>query len=73
VCEPVLLKFTMAEDLQEMWGKFSLNKDENSRVSLEDVEIAPMVHRGKICLVGKIMVDRIVPKDPGRKPIHCRV
>jgi len=63
VCEPVLLKFTMAEDLQEMWGKFSLNKDENSRVSLEDVEIAPMVHRGKICLVGKIMVDRIVPKE----------
>jgi hypothetical protein len=59
----------MAEELSERWGKFSLNEEENNGVALDVGEIAPMVHRGKVCLIGKILADRIVPKDYFRAPL----
>jgi len=59
----------MADELSERWGKFSLNEEENNGVALDVGEIAPMVHRGKVCLIGKILADRIVPKDYFRAPL----
>jgi len=53
----------MEEELTKRWEKFSLNEAENTGVSLEVAKIEPMVHRGKVCLVGKIMAERIVPKE----------
>jgi hypothetical protein len=59
----------MAEELSKRWGKFSLNEDENAGVALDVAEIAPMVHKGQVCLVGKILVDRMVPKDDFWAPL----
>ncbi len=59
----------MEEELTKRWGKFSLNEAENTGVSLEVAEIEPMVHRGKVCLVGKIMAERIVPKEYFKAPL----
>lgn len=59
----------MEEYLTVRWGKFSLNKEENDGVSLEVAEIEPMVHRGKVCLIGKLMAERIVPKEYFRVPL----
>jgi len=32
-------------------------------------ELEPLVDRGKACLVGKLLADRIVPKDYFRAPL----
>jgi hypothetical protein len=53
----------MEEELSAMWGRFSLNEEEDSGVSLVADEIEPMVNRGRVCLVGKLMAERIVPKE----------
>jgi hypothetical protein len=59
----------MEEELSSMWGKFSLNADENKGVSPDVSEIEPMVHRGKVCLIGKILAERIVPKEYFKTPL----
>jgi hypothetical protein len=64
-----LLFEEMEEVLTEKWGKFSLNGDENEGVSLDLEEIAPMVQRGRFCLIGKLLADRIVPKDFFKVPL----
>jgi hypothetical protein len=56
------------EDLTHMWGKFSLLEEENSGVSLETSEIEPLVSRGKHCLIGKLLADRVVPKEFFKAP-----
>jgi len=38
-------------------------------VTLEADEIEPMIHRRKVCLIGKLMVERIVPKEYFRVPL----
>jgi hypothetical protein len=55
----VVGKFSQAmeEHLTVRWGKFSLNEEENDGVTLEADEIEPMIHRGKVCLIGKLMAE----------------
>lgn len=53
----------MEEDLAKRWGKFSLLDEENTGVSIQDSELVPLVSRGKFCLVGKLLADRVVAKD----------
>jgi len=59
----------MDEHLTVRWGKFSLNKEENDGATLEADEIEPIIHRGKVCLIGKLMAERIVPKEYFRVPL----
>lgn len=46
-----------------LWGKFSLGEAEQAGVSMESTEMVPMVKRGNHCLIGKLIADRILPKD----------
>jgi hypothetical protein len=59
----------MADELTAMWGNFSLLEEENLGVSVESTEIVPLESRGKDCLVGKLISDRIVPKEFLRVPL----
>jgi len=59
----------MEEDIFSMWGNFSLLDDENEGVSLDADDLNPLVRRGKSCLVGKLLVDRIVPKEFFKAPL----
>jgi hypothetical protein len=59
----------MEEDLAKRWGKFSLLDEENTGVSIQDSELVPLVSRGKFCLVGKLLADRVVAKDFLRGPL----
>jgi hypothetical protein len=54
---------SVEEDLSNLWGKFSLLENETSGVALEVSEIEPMVSKGKYCLIGKLLSNRVVPKD----------
>lgn len=60
----------MEEELSVMWGKFSLREEEQAGVSLETSEIVPLVTRGKDCLVGKLLADRIVPREYFKAPLR---
>jgi hypothetical protein len=57
------------EDLTHMWGKLSLLEEENSGVSLETSEIESLVSRGKHCLIGKLIADKVVPKEFFKAPL----
>jgi hypothetical protein len=59
----------MEKDIFSMWGNFSLLDDEKEGVSLDADDLNPLVHRGKSCLVGKLLVDRIVPKEIFKAPL----
>jgi hypothetical protein len=68
---PRLAKVLLAvmEEISAMWGKFSLREEETVGVSLETPEIVPMVNRGRSCLVGKLVADRIIPKEFYKTPL----
>jgi len=68
---PRLVKVVWAvmEEISDMWGKFSLREEETVGVSLETPEIVPMVNRGRSCLVGKLVADRIIPKEFYKAPL----
>jgi hypothetical protein len=59
----------MKEELSEKWEKFSLLEDEDTRVCLESSQLTPLVNRGKDCLIGKLVANRIIPKDFFRGPL----
>jgi hypothetical protein len=59
----------MMEELSSMWGKFSLREEENVGVSLEAPEVEPLVKRGRSCIVGKLIADRIIPKEYYKDPL----
>jgi hypothetical protein len=53
----------MADDLTKMWGTFSLSDVEFAGVDFRDEDGEDIVEKGKSCLVGRLMADRIVGKD----------
>jgi hypothetical protein len=59
------------EKLSTVWGKFTLDEEENVGFSLDISEIDPLVTQGKTCLVGKLVTDRIIPKEFYKAPLTC--
>jgi hypothetical protein len=55
----------MAEELPplHLWGKFSFTEAEDVEVNINESRADPLVTRGKSCLIGKLLADRVVPKD----------
>jgi hypothetical protein len=49
--------------LSSMWGNFTLSEREDSEVQTGEDRVAPLTTRGQSCLVGKLLVDRVVPKN----------
>jgi hypothetical protein len=59
----------MVEELSERWGKFIHDDDESMGVALDGEDIAPLVQKGKECLIGKLLADRIMSKVHLRAPL----
>jgi hypothetical protein len=57
------------DEISDMWGKFSLKEEETVGVSLDAPDIVPLVNRGRSCVVGKMVADRIVPKEYYKAPL----
>jgi hypothetical protein len=51
------------ETLSSMRGKFTLSEKKDSKVQIGEDRAAPLSTRGKSCLVGKLLVNSVVPKD----------
>jgi hypothetical protein len=52
-----------------MWGRFSLREEENIGVYLTTPEIDPLVSRERNCLMGKLVVNHIIPKEYFKAPL----
>ncbi len=63
--------FSLAMDdmLANLWGKFSLREEESLGISVDEEELDPLLAKGKVCAVGKILADRIIPKDSYKGPL----
>lgn len=53
----------MVEDLEKLWGNFSLSETETNGVEFLEEEAEEIVERGKTCLVGKLLADRFIGKE----------
>lgn len=65
-CESTILLLRMgnlAEDLTKRWENFSLTKEESLEVEVQAEEWEDIANKGKFCLVGKLISDRIVGKE----------
>jgi hypothetical protein len=60
---------SMEEELARKWGNLALNEEENEGISVASEELDYMIGRGSLCLIGKVLVDRFVPKDSIRGPL----
>jgi hypothetical protein len=59
----------MDDTLANLWGKFSLVEEESLGVSVEVEELDPLIVKGKVCVIGKILADRVIPKDSFKGPL----
>jgi hypothetical protein len=53
----------MAEELSRMWDSFSLRDDEETEMEIQQQAWEVGTIRGKSCLVGKLIPDRMVSKE----------
>lgn len=53
----------MADDLTTMWENFSLTKEEDVELSFQKVELHDGVTYGQSCVLGKLLVDRVVSRE----------
>jgi hypothetical protein len=53
----------MAEDLENLWGNFSLAEEEEEELEIVAQETDGIAQRGKLCLVGKLIADRLISKE----------
>jgi hypothetical protein len=59
----------MEEDLAKQWERFNLLDVETEEVEAPDAAIEPLVDRGTVCVVGKLLADRILGKEILKTPL----
>lgn len=53
----------MAEELPALWDNLSLTEDECAEVKIQKFELHDVFSPGRACVVGKMIVDRMVRKE----------
>lgn len=54
---------SLAADLTKLLGNFSLSEEESVGIEIQDEASTEAVHQGKLCLVGRLLADRIMGKE----------
>ena len=67
----VLVGEEMAEDLSNLWGKFSLSEEECRGAKVQEKVVEGGAVKGKNCLVGKMIVNRLLGKNTTRAMLTC--
>ncbi|XP_059460346.1 uncharacterized protein LOC132189616 [Corylus avellana] len=52
----------MAEELEALWGKFSLTEEEQDGLEVAEEDVEEITAKGSHCLVGKLISDRFIGK-----------
>lgn len=53
----------MAEDLANMWAKFSLSEEEDVDIDVQATDFHEVTIRGQACIVGRLVADRYVSME----------
>ena len=56
----------MPEDLSKLWSRLLLSEAECSDVVMQEDVVEEGVYKGQNCLVGKLVVDRVIAKNTVR-------
>lgn len=59
----------MADDLTRMWGNFSLFEVEGVELEIQNQAWKEGAHRGRTCVVGKLIADHLVSKETIRSTL----
>ena len=54
----------MANDLSSIWANFSLADEEDGELEIRKTEVNEVLRRGQHRVIGKLLSDRIVSKEP---------
>ncbi|GLT71843.1 hypothetical protein SLA2020_438340 [Shorea laevis] len=54
---------SLASDLSNLLENFSLLEEENENLIIQEEDLIESVSRGQLCLVGKLLADRVVSKE----------
>jgi hypothetical protein len=54
---------SMPEDFTKMWERFNLLDEEDEELIAPEEEVEPLVERGSVCVVRKLLADRIVGRE----------
>ncbi|GLT73593.1 hypothetical protein SLA2020_454390 [Shorea laevis] len=57
------------EELARCWDKFSLMDEASVEVEIETEALEEITHKGKSCLVGKLIADRVISKEIIRRTL----
>lgn len=52
----------MEEELSKLWENFNLKKEKTFRVTVKDDSLKDYASKGKACLVGKLIAERVLEK-----------
>ena len=53
----------MADDLAKMWENLSISDEEGEVMEIKNHSMINLVNWGQLCLVGKLMTERLVSKE----------
>lgn len=59
----------MADEISRMWGNFTLTEEEGIEVVAPEEVLSEIVLKGQLCLVGKLLADRMVGKESIRSKL----
>jgi hypothetical protein len=59
----------MADELTRQWGKLNLREDENPGIVIKAQTVSPLIQRGRSCMVGKLLSERIISKEVLKVPM----
>jgi hypothetical protein len=60
---PAMGEAKMEDDLNRMWGSFSLSKVEGSEMEIKQQAWEVGTDQGRLCVVGKLIADHLVSKE----------
>jgi hypothetical protein len=53
----------------QLWGSFSLRKDESNKMAIGEIDIAPLISHRNMLVVGKLLVDHTVGNEIIKTPL----
>ncbi|XP_059450945.1 uncharacterized protein LOC132181722 [Corylus avellana] len=59
------------DDLSKMWMNLSLTEEESLDLDTPDEELLDGLERGKFCVLGKLVTDRMISKETIKMTLHC--
>jgi hypothetical protein len=61
----------MADDLSNLWANLSFSEVEDRELEIQKTKVKGIINRGQLCIVGKLLLERIVSKETIKATLLC--